>query len=1064
MIFFTTKASEMFPGLNWAMSKTANWYKAIFLTSSIFFCSLVSRSQNDTLIFNPIRNQILQNTEIRNFSIAKDGKLWLSTNKGIASFDGNEVKFFGHKESDITTMWSSSISFLNAKEDRKGNLYVVTISGPTYYFDTKTGKTTYLEIESNNLKNYIPQPYSDLYIENDTSIWLARYNGRFLHYEASSKKTAYYNITNDENSFRNIVTCIRCDGRSKELLWLATKNGIYSFHTKSGLLERNFKCSNVKDSSEEDIDILNLDVSGDTIWFTAGRKGVGCYDIQTGRYTIFPCQLSFGQNALFHIKYFQRKSRDEYYVGTEDKNPGSFNINTHQYSFKTKINGSFPSLQIGNFLADSSGNCWCLIFGQLFYAGGQKNKFLTASVPIAKSEDSATSIFKKVLYNAREQCYYAAFDRSDKILVFDSNIKFKRAIPILSGQNVVTDIGFDRNSHLWMTGDRIFLYDSAKGLMQSIENFYHNIKLSVQKFQNIVFRENYLYTIPSNPSCNSIYRINTTTLSMDSIPLPDMMLDKKEGSDFGVLVIDSKSNYAYISNKRTLYQYDLENGNVRLIQALRFESMAFSLFSNFHWYETDDNDNLWVSSNGVIRVYEPKGLKVVNKIIKTRDVYLLQSANFTNHAVMGFVNSGGVELFDYKNNKQYKLGDGMVTKISSGIACANNILFVGGQLNVLEYIPLQSVIDQNLKRTCYLSNIQLFNNSYSTDTLAQYLSELKLPHNNNYVSLTLSSLEFEQPEKLEYRYKLDGVNNDWVYVGYLTRTVSYTNLSPGKYSFHASVKNDDGSWSNSDVYLPVIIIPAWWQTTGFKIACIVAACSIAFALIKWRIKTVRNQEQERSRIEKELLELEAKALRAQMNPHFIFNCMNSIKSLIQQDEKDKATTYLITFSKLIRTIFQNSDKREITLYDEIETCRLYTQLESMRFNNKFSYEFVIDEALDLKSVMVPALIIQPFIENAIWHGIMPKEDASTLTVKIIKTDNSISCIIDDDGVGRAVSMQNKFNGSNPAHQSKGVSLTQTRLELSNVLNQRHAAVEIIDKANVDNESTGTKVVLVFNEE
>jgi hypothetical protein len=82
MIFFTTKASEMFPGLNWAMSKTANWYKAIFLTSSIFFCSLVSRSQNDTLIFNPIRNQILQNTEIRNFSIAKDGKLWLSTNKG----------------------------------------------------------------------------------------------------------------------------------------------------------------------------------------------------------------------------------------------------------------------------------------------------------------------------------------------------------------------------------------------------------------------------------------------------------------------------------------------------------------------------------------------------------------------------------------------------------------------------------------------------------------------------------------------------------------------------------------------------------------------------------------------------------------------------------------------------------------------------------------------------------------------------------------------------------------------------------------------------------------------
>src|SRR6185369_4454367 len=106
--------------------------------------------------------------------------------------------------------------------------------------------------------------------------------------------------------------------------------------------------------------------------------------------------------------------------------------------------------------------------------------------------------------------------------------------------------------------------------------------------------------------------------------------------------------------------------------------------------------------------------------------------------------------------------------------------------------------------------------------------------------------------------------------------------------------------------------------------------------------------------------LEAKALRAQMNPHFIFNCMNSIKSLIQKNEHEKAINYLTTFSKLIRTVFQNSDKREITLYDEIETCRLYTELESMRFGKKFSHEFNINEKLDLKSIMVPALILQPF--------------------------------------------------------------------------------------------------------
>jgi sensor histidine kinase YesM len=216
--------------------------------------------------------------------------------------------------------------------------------------------------------------------------------------------------------------------------------------------------------------------------------------------------------------------------------------------------------------------------------------------------------------------------------------------------------------------------------------------------------------------------------------------------------------------------------------------------------------------------------------------------------------------------------------------------------------------------------------------------------------------------------------------------------------------------------------------------------------------------------EKEVHELEAKALRAQMNPHFIFNCMNSIKSLMQKDENEKAVTYLTTFSKLIRTVFQNSDKREISLYDEIETCHLYTQLESMRFGNKFSYAFNIDETLDLKSIMVPALILQPFIENAIWHGIMPKEDGGKVIVKVTKTGHTINCIIDDDGIGREISKQNKFLSKDPMHESKGEHLTQIRLDLDNLLNERNAYLKTIDKMDKDGKSVGTMVVLTIYED
>jgi LytS/YehU family sensor histidine kinase len=212
-----------------------------------------------------------------------------------------------------------------------------------------------------------------------------------------------------------------------------------------------------------------------------------------------------------------------------------------------------------------------------------------------------------------------------------------------------------------------------------------------------------------------------------------------------------------------------------------------------------------------------------------------------------------------------------------------------------------------------------------------------------------------------------------------------------------------------------------------------------------------------------MLELEAKALRSQMDPHFIFNCMNSIKALIQQKEEDRAVSYLTTFSKLLRTILQNADKREITLFDEIETCRLYAQLESMRFGNKFIYNFYVDKTLDLKSVQVPALILQPFIENAIWHGIMPKEGEGCIKVSIEKRGDSICCIIDDNGIGRELSLKNKFKHQEATHQSKGVKLTQSRLDLDNALNHRDATVETIDKKEGNGTACGTTVILTFKE-
>lgn len=244
-----------------------------------------------------------------------------------------------------------------------------------------------------------------------------------------------------------------------------------------------------------------------------------------------------------------------------------------------------------------------------------------------------------------------------------------------------------------------------------------------------------------------------------------------------------------------------------------------------------------------------------------------------------------------------------------------------------------------------------------------------------------------------------------------------------------------------------------------------------FLLMLWNIiyffyqnqQRNQNQEKEKAALKLQAVELEAKALRAQMNPHFIFNCMNSIKSLIQQNENEKSVTYLTTFSKLIRTLLNNADKKDISLYDEIETCKLYMQLEAMRFDTKFSYAVNIDETIDLKSIQVPALIIQPFIENAIWHGIVPRNTGGNVSLNVLRKNGFIEVAIDDDGIGREASKQNK-SASGVAHQSKGVNLTQSRLELNNLLQQRQAKLEVVDKKDENGVATGTIVIIMIKEE
>jgi LytS/YehU family sensor histidine kinase len=209
-----------------------------------------------------------------------------------------------------------------------------------------------------------------------------------------------------------------------------------------------------------------------------------------------------------------------------------------------------------------------------------------------------------------------------------------------------------------------------------------------------------------------------------------------------------------------------------------------------------------------------------------------------------------------------------------------------------------------------------------------------------------------------------------------------------------------------------------------------------------------------SRVQAQIAELENQALRAQMNPHFIFNSLNSIRSLIMLDRKEEGVTYLTKFSRMVREILNHSKEKAIPLEKELELLRIYLDMESLRFHQKFNYQIQIDPNINLYAQKVPPLLIQPFVENSIWHGLMHKDGPAHLIIRLFLSDGFLFIIIEDNGIGREAAAQIKTNKSMYRKSSEGIKLSKSRIDLVSV----HAEV-IVDDLSEGGYASGTRVTI-----
>lgn len=341
-------------------------------------------------------------------------------------------------------------------------------------------------------------------------------------------------------------------------------------------------------------------------------------------------------------------------------------------------------------------------------------------------------------------------------------------------------------------------------------------------------------------------------------------------------------------------------------------------------------------------------------------------------------------------------------------------------------------------------------NGVDTTTLTYY----ELNHNENALEINISGV-FSGKSELQYKYILEGKDENW---NYTTNTsLYYTALKPGSYTFKVLAMSDNGIWSNTPAVITFNIIPPFYKSFWFVFSIIFLLIAIVFIVI---FVTTKKSQQRKAFFEEEkrkALISELHALRSQMNPHFIFNTLSSIQSFITKNDSKDAVHYLSKFSKLMRATLENTKKQRIPIKDEIESLQLYMDLEKLRLNNKFDYQINIDKTIDEQFDEIPPMLIQPYIENAIWHGISHKSGNGIIKISFsLEDENSLKCVVEDDGIGRKKAEEMKKG--HLKNKSLGMTITKERLEIINSLKDSKLNINIVDLTE-NNLPSGTKIEL-----
>lgn len=931
--------------------------------------------------------------------VKKEGYIYLGTQRGLCLYDG--YRFLAH---NVFTETVSSLFVGNGLFFSSGNKGICELKN--FYGKHKTlTRVNFYDADTNS------DHYDNILQDYNNRIWCSDQNNlKFL----DKDKIKSWRIDDSGNLSENQLQFFPV--RKKEI-WAATPKGIFVWDEqfkkiskhKNPFLAENAFCSGY---SINDSEILLADFSGKLFKYEVPNRkinlvksfpGLALHIVQSSPKNNNQI-LVFNKNTIYNYNFKSNTSE----LIFETKNE----INTVFYDDETKIIWVGTNRGLHKIISyqESITNITILRKNHqtitAFAEDRDKNLWMvngTSEIYCLKKDgkqekilpDNPKLIFTNIFYDGQ-----IVISADDGVYIVE-NKKVKKIIALpFSVKKMIKDY---QNQYWILTeknGIKVFDATTFKEKKNRVRNTMNYWKMNTSN-DIAIGKDKKIWLASWMPKDYGISYYDDVDLIFKEIN------NLKSFNNTSKFITDYYNRIAFTKDRNLLFSgyggWNLVSPNGKIIHSFFTEKYKVAN-DHLEGIAEDSRGNIWFATAEGLYQYS----FVTDKIIRISQIDGLES----NDVTFGF----------------YKFFDDRIALASdSGIQILNLENLVKTQL--INKLSLTSVIKDNVK-------IPFLSDNFTFD------------YNFTELDFNFSALTYSDNEKIVYRYRFSD-ESKWNYLG-TNPKLSLIKLPPGNYRIIIQAGDNLGNWQSKELKINLNINPPFYLTIWFIVLMIGLLGFCGYLIARYFL----NQEKEKSILKQRVKDVEMQTLRSQMNPHFLFNSLNSINSFIIQQKSREASIYLNTFSKLMRSILDNSRQESISLEKEIETLEMYMKLEMARLENSFDYEIEIDHNLDAGFVQVPPLILQPFVENAIWHGLNNKKENGNVHIKIMQISEALLSIkITDNGIGRKASAELKKEQIK--HKSYGIEITKERLELLNPANQ----IIITDLEDENGNAVGTMVEL-----